>query len=139
MFINVKTTVALFGAALAVAAAPAFADKPAGTPSPNQHAASHTAPGQASATHGTATAPGQLCKRESRKKTNHGKGKSAFAACVVGVNRARANAKRAQQTGTTPKAPGRLCKDQSRKKAASDRKSPFAACVTGAAKAQHAG
>ena len=83
--------------------------------------------------HGKATAPGQLCKSQSHKKTNHGKGKSPFAACVTGTKRARAK----HATDTSAKtSPGRLCKDQSRKKSATDKKSPFAACVTGAAKAQ---
>ena len=86
------------------------------------------------AVHGKATAPGQLCKPQSHKKTNHGKGKSPFAACVVGA--ARAQRELATDPSTTT-APGRLCKDQSRKKGATDAKSPFAACVVGAAKAQH--
>ena len=83
--------------------------------------------------HGKATAPGQLCKSQSHKKTNHGKGKSPFAACVLGAKRAKTELVEKPSTKT---APGRLCKDQSRKKSATDRKSPFAACVTGAAKAQ---
>ena len=84
--------------------------------------------------HGKATAPGQLCKSQSHKKTNHGKGKSPFAACVVGAKRAQ---KELATAPTTTTAPGQLCKDQSRKKTKTDKKSPFAACVTGAAKAQH--
>ena len=32
--------------------------------------------------HGKATSPAQLCKSMSHKKTNHGKGKSPYAACV---------------------------------------------------------
>jgi hypothetical protein len=83
---------------------------------------------------GNATAPGQLCKAQSHKKTDHGKGKSPFAACVVGA--ARAQEEMASDASNTT-APGQLCKDQSRKKSAADAKSPFAACVTGAAKAQH--
>jgi hypothetical protein len=120
---QVKTTIASLTAALALTAAPAFADKPT---SPPAHAG------------GKASAPGQLCKSQSHKKTNHGKGKSPFAACVVGAARAIQDTANAQQSGATPTAPGRLCKDQSRKKAATDAKSPFAACVTGAAKAQQA-
>ena len=91
------------------------------------------ASGEPPADRGKATAPGQLCKSQSHKKTNHGKGKSPFAACVTGVKRAQAEEATDPATKT---APGRLCKDQSRKKSATDRKSPFAACVTGAAKAQ---
>jgi hypothetical protein len=83
---------------------------------------------------GKATAPGQLCKSQSHKKTNHGKGKSPFAACVIGAKRAQAELAANTPTKTPP---GQLCEDQSRKKSATDKKSPFAACVTGAAKAQH--
>jgi hypothetical protein len=113
---RLRTTVVSLTAAAALLTTPALAaDQPPGA-------------------HGKATAPGQLCKSQSHKKTNHGKGKSPFAACVVGA--ARAQAELAEDTSTTT-APGQLCKDQSRKKSATDKKSPFAACVTGAAKAQH--
>ena len=90
---------------------------------------------QPSAAHGKATAPGQLCKSQSHNKTDHGKGKSPFAACVIGAKRAQAELARKTSTKT---APGQLCKGQSRKNSATDSKSPFAACVTGAAKAQRA-
>ena len=113
---RVRTIVVSLSAAAALLATPALAaDQPPGP-------------------HGKPTAPGQLCKSQSHKKTNHGKGKSPFAACVVGA--ARAQAELAEGTSTTT-APGQLCRDQSRKKSATDKKSPFAACVTGAAKAQH--
>ena len=79
--------------------------------------------------HGKATAPGQLCKSQSHKKTNKGKGKSPFAACVIGAKLAKAT--------PTKTAPGQLCKTLSKKKSATDKKSAFAACVTGAAKAQN--
>jgi hypothetical protein len=115
---HLKTTAASLSAGLALLAAPAFA--------------AHTPP-KADKPHGKATAPGQLCKAQSHKKTNHGQGKSPFAACVTGVKRAQAEL--ATQPKTTT-APGQLCKDQSRKKTGTDKKSPFAACVTGAAKAQ---
>jgi hypothetical protein len=113
---RVRTIVVSLSATAALLTTPALAaDQPAGP-------------------HGKATAPGQLCKSQSHKKTNHGKGKSPFAACVTGA--ARAQAELAEDPATTT-APGQLCKDQSRKKSATDKKSPFAACVTGAAKAQH--
>jgi hypothetical protein len=112
---HLKTTFVSLTAAAALLTTPALADQPP-------------------AAHGRTTAPGQLCKALSHKKTNHGKGKSPFAACVVGA--ARAQAELAADTSTTT-APGRLCKDLSRRKSATDAKSPFAACVTGAAKAQH--
>ena len=85
------------------------------------------------AAHGKATAPGQLCRTQSHKKTDHGKGKSPFAACVVGAARAQQEIK---DGATTLTAPGQLCRDQSHKKSATDTKTPFAACVVGAAKAQ---
>ena len=115
---HLKTTAISLSAALALSAAPALAKKP--TP-PQKN--------------GKATAPGQLCKAQSHKKTNHGKGKSPFAACVTGASRAQAQLRQQPKSSTTT-APGQLCKDQSHKKSATDKKSPFAACVTGAAKAQ---
>jgi hypothetical protein len=113
---RLRTTVVSLSAAAALLTTPALAADPSPAP------------------HGKATAPGQLCKSQSHRKTNHGEGKSPFAACVIGA--ARAQAELARDTSTTT-APGQLCKDQSRKKSATDKKSPFAACVTGAAKAQH--
>jgi hypothetical protein len=112
---RLKTTAVSLTAGLALAITPAFAlaAKPA--------------------THST-TAPGQLCKTMSHKKTNHGKGKSPFAACVIGVNRARAELAKNPATTTSP---SQLCKDLSHKKAATDKKTPYSACVSGAAKAQH--
>lgn len=118
---KLKTATASAAAALALLATPAFAAKPA-------------TPGAGKAT-GKATAPGQLCKAESHKKTNHGKGKSPFAACVIGAARAQHDIAE-HPNATTHEAPVKLCKDQSRRKAATDRKTPFAACVSGAAKAQ---
>ena len=112
---RLKTTVISLTAAAAMLATPAFATPP-------------TTP------HGKATAPGQLCKTQSHKKTNKGKGKSPFAACVIGAKRAQAELAKDPATTT---APGQLCKGQSHKKSATDKKSPFAACVVGAAKAQH--
>ena len=124
MRLKTKTTTAAAIAALALPAAAFAADQPATGKSTD---------------HGKATAPGQICKNESRKKTMHGKGKSPFAACVVGVKRAQREAeanevKAAEEQSTT--APPKLCKDQSKKKSATDKKTPFAACVSGAAKAQ---
>lgn len=112
---HLKTTAVSLTAVLALAAPPALGKKPPAKP------------------HGKSTAPGQLCKGQSHKKTNKGKGKSPFAACVVGAKRAQSEL---AKTPSTKTAPGQLCKDQSRKKSATDKKSPFAACVTGAAKAQ---
>src|SRR3712207_956790 len=79
---------------------------------------------------GQATSPAKICKNESRKKTNHGKGKSPFAACVIGVERQNREA-RQNPNPSEQRAPGRICRDQSRKKDANDTKSPFAACVKG--------
>jgi hypothetical protein len=79
---------------------------------------------------GQSTSPAKICKNESRKKTNHGKGKSPFAACVIGVARQQREAERTPNP-SEQRAPGRICRDQSRKKDADDTKSPFAACVKG--------
>lgn len=111
---RLKTTVVSLTAAAAMLTTPALAaDQPTA--------------------HGKATAPGQLCKTQSHKKTDGGKGKSPFAACVLGAKRAKAEHAAKPSTKSSP---GQLCKDQSRKKSATDKKSPHAACVTGAAKAQ---
>ncbi len=112
---RLKTTVASLAAAAAMLTTPALASD------------------QLPETHGKAVAPGQLCKSQSHKKTDHGKGKSPFAACVTGAKRAQAESAAGTATKT---APGQLCKDQSHRKTATDKKSPFASCVTGAAKAQ---
>lgn len=113
---RLKTTALSMTAALALVASPALA-------TPSTHAS------------GKATAPGQLCKSLSHKKTNKGKGKSPFAACVIGAARAQAEL----TAKTTPAtAPGTLCKGLSHKKSATDSKTPFAACVVGVAKARHA-
>lgn len=101
-------------AAFALLAVPAFAQAPQEPPQKKGHA----------------TSPAKICKDESRKKTNHGKGKSPFAACVVGATRQQREAER-QPNPSEQRAPGRICRDQSRKKDANDTKSPFAACVKG--------
>ena len=79
---------------------------------------------------GQSTSPAKICKNESKKKTMKGKGKSPFAACVVGVKRQQTEAQETPAP-TEQRAPGQICKDQSKKKAATDKKSPFAACVKG--------
>ncbi len=79
---------------------------------------------------GQTTSPAKICKNESKKKTMRGKGKSPFAACVIGVKRQQTEAQQTPEP-TEQRAPGQICKDQSRKKAATDPKSPFAACVKG--------
>jgi hypothetical protein len=112
---HLKTAIASLTAAGALFAAPALA---AGGPPEG---------------HGKATAPGQLCKTQSHKRTNHGAGKSPFAACVVGATRAQAEAAKTPSTHTSP---AKLCADQSKRKSATDTKTPYAACVSGAAKAQ---
>jgi hypothetical protein len=112
---RLKTTVVSLTAAAAMLTTPALAAN------------------QQPAAHGKASAPGQLCKSQSHKKTDKGKGKSPFAACVIGAKRAQAELARKTSTKT---APGQLCKGQSRKRSSTHGKSPFAACVTGAAKAQ---
>ncbi len=86
------------------------------------------------------SAPQTICKNESKKKTNRGKGKSPFAACVSGAKKANAQAERNEQRearGQKPLrvAPGQFCRNESRKKSGTDTKSPFAACVKGATEA----
>lgn len=117
-------------AALALVATPAMGAAPAerGSPPPER--------GSQAQGKGLSTAPGQVCKGQSRKKAE-GQAKSAFAACVLGAKRANREARaQAGDPEATSTAPGRLCRDQSRKKVKGQRKSAFAACVTGAAKAQ---
>lgn len=84
---------------------------------------------------GKATAPGQLCKNESKKKTE-GQKKSDFAVCVSGAKKVQAKAERTSVAKATKTAPGQFCKGQSKKKLEGQDKSDFATCVTGAAKAQ---
>ncbi|HEV2812862.1 MAG TPA: hypothetical protein VGW10_06370 [Solirubrobacteraceae bacterium] len=79
---------------------------------------------------GQTTSPAKICKAESKKKTLRGKGKSPFAACVVGAKRQQAEAAKTADPAEQ-RAPGQICADQSRKKAKTDPKSPFAACVKG--------
>ncbi len=108
---HLKTTAVSLTAALAMLATPALA-------------ATHTPKA-----HGKITAPGQICKTFSKKKTDHGKGKSLFAACVSGVKLARSAADKT-------KSPEQICKTLSKKKTDHGKgKSLFAACVSGAAKA----
>lgn len=111
---SISSKAAAASAAIALLATPAFAQ---GTQEPPQKK-------------GHATSPAKICKNESRKKTNHGKGKSPFAACVVGATRQQREAQR-NPDENDQRAPGRICRDQSRKKDADDTKSPFAACVKG--------
>ncbi len=100
---------AAFTAAIALVATPAFAQGQGG---------------------GQTTAPAKACAAESKKKTNHGKGKSPFAACVSGYKKQQAEARR-EPNPSEQRAPGRICRNESRKKDANDTKSPFAACVKG--------
>lgn len=111
---SVTTKTAAATAAIALLATPAFAQ---GTD-------------QEPRGKGQATSPAKICKSESRKKTMRGKGKSPFAACVVGAKRQEREATRTPEE-SEQRAPGRICRDQSRKKAKTDSKSAFAACVKG--------
>ncbi|HEX8083790.1 MAG TPA: hypothetical protein VF529_05830 [Solirubrobacteraceae bacterium] len=111
---SIKSRTAVTTAAIALLATPAFAQDAPKEPRGK----------------GQSTSPAKICKDQSRKKTNHGKGKSPFAACVVGVKR---QTTEAQQTPnpSEQRAPGQICAGQSRKKDKNDSKSPFAACVVG--------
>ena len=86
--------------------------------------------GQEPQGHGQSTSPAKICKNESKKKTNHGKGKSPFAACVSGVAKQKHEAQ-VEPNPSEQRAPGQICRSESRKKDADDPKSPFAACVKG--------
>ena len=86
---------------------------------------------------GQSTSPAKICKNESRKKTNNGKSKSPFDACVVGNARQKREA-RENPDPNDQRAPGQICRNQSRKKDADDKKSPFAACVKGAVETRKA-
>ena len=111
---SITRTTAATTAAIALLATPAFAQGQNQEPRGN----------------GQATSPAKICKNESKKKTNRGKGKSPFAACVVGVKRQQVEAQNTPEPNEQ-RAPGQICRDQSRKKDADDTKSPFAACVKG--------
>lgn len=123
---HLSTKLAGLTAALSLMAVPALAAPPEGAGNAKPQGT------------GQSTAPGQVCKNQSRKKVE-GQAKSAFAACVVGVKRAnREAAAEADDPEATSTAPGQLCKGMSRRKVEGQRKSAFASCVTGAAKAQKA-
>ena len=106
---SIARTSAATTAAIALLAIPAFGQEPP---------------------QGQTTSPVKICQGESKKKTNHGKGKSPFAACVVGNARQKREA-RQNPDPNDQRAPGQICRDQPRKKDANDPKSPFAACVKG--------
>jgi hypothetical protein len=108
---SITRTTAATTAAIALLATPAFGQEP-----PQGE--------------GQATSPAKICKNESKKKTNRGKGKSPFAACVSGAKKQQAEARR-ESNPSEQRAPGRICKNESRKKDADDTKTPFAACVKG--------
>src|SRR3712207_6002536 len=134
---RLSTKTAAVTAAVALMTTPAIAARPADPGSQGKGKGQE----KAQTERGKSTAPGQICRNESRKKTNKGKGKSPFAACVAGVKRANRDARaveRAEEQGETreKKSPGQLCRNEPRKKDSNDSKSPFAACVTAAEKAQ---
>jgi hypothetical protein len=110
--VKFMTRVAMATTALALAAAPAFAQKPEGTPTKDAN------PGTA---HKLA-APGVYCKEAgaSRKKAE-GQKKSPFAECVVGQAKARKG-----------KSPRQACKDASKKHVKGLKKTSFATCVVAA-------
>jgi hypothetical protein len=110
--VKLMTRVALATTALALAAGPAFAEKPEGTPTKDDN------PGTA---HRLA-APGVYCKEAGASKTKaEGQTKSPFAECVVGQAKARKG-----------KSAREACKGASKKKAEGQKKSSFATCVVAA-------
>jgi hypothetical protein len=123
---NGRTTmrrIAVITTALAFAATPAFAQGPGENQGQGDRGKS-------------ADSPAHKCKamNMSQKKTNHGKGKSPFAACVSGFKK-----EENDDSNGVPESqqnPSRRCRSESRKKDSNDQMSPFAACVKGYAKAQ---
>jgi hypothetical protein len=110
--VKLMTRVAMATTALALAAGPAFAQKPEGTPTKDSH------PGTA---HKLA-APGVYCKEAgASKKKAEGQTRSPFAECVVGQAKAR-KGKSARQA----------CKGASKKHVKGQKKTSFATCVVAA-------
>ena len=118
-----KSKTAAVTAALALMAAPALAQGPEKTPK------------------GQTTSPAKLCQGMSKKKVPGTNGQTAFAACVSGAKKAGADAKRTPKVADDRQSPTQICRAitpaLSRKKAPGTKKSPWAACVSGAAKAQN--
>lgn len=98
-------------------------------------AAQPTDPGSQGQAH-KASAPGQACKGQSKKKAE-GQKKTAFAICVSGYKKQAAAEQKAAEEGTKAPNPAETCKGQSKKKAEGQKKSPYAACVVGAARAHN--
>ena len=99
---------------------------------------------------GQTTSPAKICSAmdpvPSKKKVAGTKGQSAWAGCVTGVKGHNADVAKNEQREAQGKPerklnPARFCKAMtpalSKKKAPGDKKSPYAACVSGYAKAQN--
>lgn len=122
------TRVAMATTALALAAGPAFAQQPEGTPTKDDNpGATHlpsTKPTQDS-NPGTANrlaAPGVYCKESgASNKKAEGQTRSPFAECVIGQAKARKG-----------KSPREACKDASKKHVKGEKKTSFATCVVAA-------
>ena len=125
---KIMTRVAMATTALALAAGPAFAQQPEGTPTKDDNPGiTHqpsTKPTQGS-NPGTANklaAPGLYCKEAGASKTKtEGQTKSPFAECVVGQAKARKG-----------KSPREACKNASKKHVKGQKKTSFATCVVAA-------
>jgi len=118
------TRVAMATTALALAAGPAIAQQPEGTPTKDDNSGTTHQPAQGS-NPGTANrlaAPGVYCKEAgASKKKAEGQTKSPFAECVVGQAKARKG-----------KSPREACKDASKKHVKGEKKTAFATCVVAA-------
>ena len=118
------TSVAMATTALALAAGPAFAQQPEGTPTKDDNPGTTHQPTQGS-NPGAANklaAPGTYCKEAgASKKKAEGQTKSPFAECVVGQAKARKG-----------KSPREACKDASKKHVKGEKKTSFATCVVAA-------
>lgn len=116
---NFYSKTASIAAALALTAAPAFAaGPPEGTPPANQNSMSNPS------TANRLAAPGQFCKKESRKK-REGQERSDFSTCV------RAQAK--LRSGTTD-SPRTACKGADKKHRKGEKGTAFSRCVSAGAK-----
>jgi hypothetical protein len=122
--VKLMTRVAMATTALALAASPAFAQQPEGTPTKDDNPGTTHQPTQGS-NPGTANklaAPGVYCKEAgASKKKADGQTKSPFAECVVGQAKARKG-----------KSPREACKDASKKHVKGQKKTAFATCVVAA-------
>ena len=121
---KLMTRVAMATTALALAAGPAFAQQPEGTPTKddNPGATHQQTQGSNPGTEHKLAAPGVYCREAgASKKKAEGQTKSPFAECVVGQAKARKG-----------KSAREACKDASKKHVKGQKRTSFATCVVAA-------